>query len=552
VLTSSVAACGARRPFNDTGFRPEPSLDGGGGTARDGAADDGAARSDPGFVGLRRLSDAEYVNTVQAFLGVSGLDGEIAASVAAPGDVLTGFDDVAGALAITPVKMQRYFATAVLLAETAFADPETRARIVTCAPANPDDGACTGRIVRALGLRAWRRPLAEDEVAGLVALVRARLAAGDDFPTAIEQLVVALLVSESFLYRVELDPSVDDVTAHRLSSYELASRLSYLLWSTMPDDALLAFAAADALFERKALAARVTTMLADPRADGFVRNFMGQWLGFRDLYGPTLARPMSAGWTADLQRSMAEEARLFADVIVRAEVDLGELFTLNVSFIDYRLAELYRYAPPKISEALVRFEPPTADRRGYLGLAAPLTLTSDETASSPTRRGAWVLEHLLCMPTPPGPGSSTRPPGAPREQFDALSKQPGCAGCHVLTDPLGLALETFDEIGAFRRTYADAIFDSAPIDTRGVLPPDEAFTGLSGLEDLLAADDRVRRCAARNALTYALGRGLGPDDDARLEAIHATWREGGGSVRALLAAVVVDDAFRFRRAEGQP
>ena len=365
---------------------------------------------------------------------------------------------------------------------------------------------------------------------------------------SIKQAVVALLVSEAFLYRLEIDPVPDGGGVRALTSYELASRLSYLLWSTMPDDTLFELAAHDRLTDPGVLEAQVTRMLADARSDGLVRDFFGQWLGFRALGDATLDR--GPGWTAALQAAAGEEARRFVAEVIAGDAELGALFTTDVNFVDDGLAELYGLPAPGSPDALVRVVHEEDARAGLLGLAGLLAPMSEPTSSAPSARGRWILEHLLCAEVPPPPDSFVVPAGTPREQAEALSQVPACATCHDAMDHVGLGLEGFDQAGRARTKYAAT--DAAPIDVRGSLPDGTPFVGLAGLEAELDAGAGFFACASRNALTYALGRALTPADDGALASIDAVWKANGRSLRGLLAAIVVDDVFRLRNAKGQP
>jgi hypothetical protein len=289
-------------------------------------------------------------------------------------------------------------------------------------------------------------------------------------------------------------------------------------------------------------------MLADARSDGLVRNFFGQWLGYRALGGATLDR--GAGWTAALQAAAGEEARRFVSETVASDVELGGLFTTDVNFVNDTLADLYGMSEPGSPDTLVRVSDARDARAGVLGLAGMLALMSEPTSSAPSSRGQWILEHLLCTEVAPPPDSFVVPSGSPREQAQALAQIPACAGCHDLMDPIGLGLENFDQTGRYRVKYAAT--DAAPIDASGSLPGGTAFEGLQGLEAALDADAVFYSCVSRNALTYAIGRTLTPADDASLASIDAAWKSSGHTVRGLLAAIVVDDTFRLRNAKGQP
>jgi Protein of unknown function (DUF1592)/Protein of unknown function (DUF1588)/Protein of unknown function (DUF1595)/Protein of unknown function (DUF1585)/Protein of unknown function (DUF1587) len=525
------------------------------GSAREASVDPGEGGPpvgfDPGSVGMRLLSDTEYARTVQDLLGLPGLDQKIMASFSSgkTGGDVRDFDNGPGA-PVPSTRYAEYFSNAVTLAQQAFASDITRARIVTCAPASPTDDACTRAILRAFGLRAWRRPLSESELDALVAVVRADQTAGEtSFPSAVEEGVIAMLASESFLYRVELDPPAPDTRAHLVTSYELASRLSYLLWGSMPDDALFAVAATDELQKPAVLAAQAARLLVDARADGFVQDFFGHWLGFSGFSAST-PPPALGSSSPMLSTSMGEEARLFVTTVVQSDQDLGGLFTSDKNFVDAYLANLYDFRFNTPAFTFVEVDNTNDARAGYLGLAAFLALTSHADVTSPTERGRWILQHLLCaqVPEPPGAVPPLPATGTPREQASDRLARPECAGCHTTMDELGLGLEAFDQLGRFRTTYPLG----EPIDNHGLLPDGTTYAGEIELGTRLATNPQFPACARRELIAYALGRDVAATDAARVAAIDAAWSAAGHSVRGLVAALVVDELFRYRRGEGQP
>jgi hypothetical protein len=538
-----------------SGFAGAGEGAGSAGAGLDARPDDGGlpVTFDPGSLDMRRLSAVEYTHTLQDLLGLADIDTSRVGALLDPGfsrGVAT-FDDLADDAPVSPSLFEAHYTTAVVLVQQTFASDALRARIVTCAPTSAAAWeTCARDILKAFGLRAWRRPLTEGELTDLVAVVRADLMEGDPFTDALQQALVAMLASESFLYRIELDPPAD-VSVHPLTSYELASRLSYLLWSTMPDDALFALAATDELQQTDTLTAQVTRMLADPRSDGFVRNFFGQWLGFRRLDGPVLTR-LTVNWSFELQASAADEARLFVSELVHGDQGIGALLTADVSFVDAGLAQLYKLPVPATAPPgqLTRTVVTTDARKGYLGLAAFLALEAADDEQSRFARGLMITTALLCAPVPPPPPNHPPNPslGTPQQQYAELAATPACGACHKLFEPLGLGLESFDEIGQFRASYADG----SVVDATGALPDGTPFEGLSTLADLLGRDQRVRDCARRQALVYALGRPLTSADEARLPAIDTRWNAAGNTVRGLLGAIVVDGIFRYRRGEARP
>jgi hypothetical protein len=533
-------------------------LAGSGGVSGQGGSGAGDVTGDLGFVGMRRLGDGEYGSSLQDVLGLTGEGPGIASALAASAEPAPGltahwgvgdFDTLSGRQGISPARFQAYFDAATSEIDGAFASDTLRARILTCAPApSPTDETCARAIITAFGLRAWRRPLTPAEIDSFVILARTARAAGGDFTESMRQVVQALLVSESFLYRIEFDVPVTGGAAHPLTPFEVASRLSYFLWSTTPDDQLLQVAANGALRSNAEVAAQAARMLEDPRAAAFVTNFFGQWLGFRALTGPRLDRPTPA-WTASVQASMAAEAATYVSTLVHEDRPLPAFFTTDVNFVDRDLASVYGFAVPPPSTGMTRVIETADARKGFLGLGAFLVATSHPTSTSATLRGQWVLEHLLCqsVPSPPPVDHLPTHPSTPvlnaHEQLDALSTMPACFACHSLMDRVGLGLERFDEIGRFRATYGPG---NAPIDDSGTLVGGTPFVGLLGLADLLGRDDRVSDCGSRAALSYAVGR---PFDSNDARAAQLVPRLRGLGVKALVAAIVTDDAFRFRRGE---
>ncbi len=513
---------------------------------------------DPGRVSIHRLSQAEYANTVVDLLGVPGSPDVTGFPVDPTAE---GFDNNADLLSVSPDAFAWYFRSAHTLADETFADPTLRSRIVTCTPTGAVDAACSQGIVRAFGLRAWRRPLTDDEVSALVQLASDNSAyplpgmapaptpaamAQSQFAASIEQVIVAMLSSESFLYRIEFDPDPNSTTVHPLSSYELASRLSYLFWSTMPDDELFGHAAAGDLSSDGVLNAEVTRMLADPRSDAFVHNFGGQWLGFRNLAAHTVDTTAFPFWGAVLGDTMGQEAFLYFSLFRDPARRLTELLTTNVNFVDGRLAQLYGIASVDAGAvALTRVDDATTVRKGYLGLAAFLTETSWPNQTSPSIRGQWIDNQLLCQSIPNDPGPLMPSTLPPRQSLQPIDSSPACSACHARIDPLGLGLENFDGIGAYRSTYAGG----GAIDPSGVIPGGATFSGLLSLADDLAKDPRVVDCIVRKMLVYALGRSLAPTDDHYVNPLRDAWSDAGASLPALLLGIVLDDTFRLRRGE---
>ena len=420
---------------------------------------------------------------------------------------------------------------------------EQRAQILTC---EDDTPACTAEIISAFGLRAWRRPLTDEEVTRLGQFVDLAKAESLGWEDGIKLALEAMLVSPNFIYRVETDPDLDDPAPHPLTDYEMASRMSYFLWSTMPDQELFDLAAAGSLQDEAVLRAQVTRMLDDPRASALVDNFATQWLFIDVINDVDPDYTLYADFDEDLRQAMRAETRLFFENLLSANAPIKDLLLADYSFVNDRLASHYGLTAPGSTD-LTRTSLP-ANRRGLLGHGGLLTSLSFPTRTSPVKRGAWVLGNMLCSePPPPPPGVENLPvetaePGTTlREQMEAHSTDPACSGCHSLMDPIGFGMEDFDAIGGFRD-----MDNGSPLDSSGTLPDGSNFDGAVELAGILAEDPKYAECVAEKLLTYGLGRGLEPYDDPQLELLLEEAGEDFG-FRDLITEVVLSPAFRMRR-----
>ncbi len=422
-----------------------------------------------------------------------------------------------------------------------------RTRNLSCDPATGD--ACLRTFVTAMGERAYRRPLADAEVTGYLTQAGKVRTAGGSPDEVINALLQAMLVSPHFLFRPEFDPDPASLTPHVLSPYELASRLSYLVYASMPDDALYSAAKTGKLVAAKDLQTQLQRMLTDPRSR-VSQNYAEQWLGVRTVETAQPDKALYPTFSAALGTSMKREVDLFFDEFVKQNLPVDQLLTANFTYIDDSLAA--HYGVPAVGSAtdLMRVTLSTSQRGGLWGMGALQVATSRGNRTSPVARGRFTLEALMCAPPPPPPASVQPPSDAVITASDERSflanhrKDPTCAICHNQMDPIGLALENYDPIGKWRDTD-----HGKTIDASGTLPDGTNINGRAELEAALAKDPRMPSCLASSLLEYSLGRHMGDKDQGYIDQVAKAPAGGKPGVRDLLMNVVASDAFRMRRGE---
>ncbi len=433
----------------------------------------------------------------------------------------------------------------------------SRARIFQCTPTTvSEESGCAREILGTLARRAYRGPVAEADLAVLLEFYEMGRADGGSFDAGIELALRRLLVSPEFLVRIEADPAtVDPATPYRVSDFELASRLSFFLWSSIPDDELLTLAERGELSAPATLERQLRRMVADPRSGSLTSNFAGQWLQLRNL--ATVVRPgdpYSLAFDETLRQAMIRETELFFDSVVRDNRSVFDLLTADYTFLNERLAGHYNVPNVQGSHFRRVMLPADSPRGGLLGQGSILTLTSHAIRTSPVLRGKWILNNILGTP-PPDP-----PPNIPalddkktqakvatlRERMSAHRDNPACAACHSMIDPAGFALERFDAIGRAREV--DESFNV--LDTSGVLPDGTAFDGVADLRAaLVQRPDRFATTVTEKMLTYALGRGL---DYYDMPAVRRIVREAAAhdyGMHAILTGIVNSYPFLHRRSE---
>ena len=499
----------------------------------------------PGRVTIRRLNRVEYDNTMSDLLGI---DLSLAQDFPSD-DVGHGFDNIGDVLSIPPILMEKYLEAAEQAVALAFADQDAKNRILVHQPETPDERIeAFRRNIAQFALRAFRRPPSDAEIDRIFDVARQAYEAGQRDQEIAQTVCVALLVHPRFLFRIEQDPEPEDDDGIRdLDSWELASRLSYFLWSSMPDDELFELARAGELDRPEVLEAQVQRMLRDPKSRALVDNFAGQWLQLRDVDKITPDPELFPGVDLELQSAMREETERFFETVMREDRSILEFLNSDFTFVNERLAQHYGI-PGVQGEEFHQVDLPE-QRRGVLTHASVLLVTSNPTRTSPVKRGKWILENILGEPPPPPPGNV--PPldenaevlGSLREQMEQHRENPACSVCHYQMDVLGFGLENFDAVGAWRE-----LDGRAEIDPSGVLPGGMEFQTPAELMQVLAESkkDDFARCLTEKMLTYALGRGLESYDRCAVNEILERMADNEYRFGALVSGIVLSDPFRLR------
>ncbi len=505
-------------------------------------------RTQPGPSPIRRLTRFEYDNTIRDLVG----DDSKPSRDFPPEEQALGFNNNAATLGVTQLLAEQYMVAAEGIAARATAADKITT-LLGCDPVAMGEEACITAFITKFGQRAWRRPLAADEIDRHRTLFRTTRAAYD-LPTGVQVVVQALLQSPHFLYRVEqatlLAPK-DNVV--QVTGYEMASRLSYFLIGTMPDDALFAAAAAGELSTPEQIAAQARRLLDDPRARVAVRNFHTQWLKVDQVQIASKDPAIYPGFDPALRDSMQEGALAFMDdVLWNGDGTLDTLLTAPYAMMNAKLAGFYGVSGPT-GDAFQRVELDPTKYAGVLTQPSLLAALAKPNQSAPVQRGKFVREQLLCqiLPPPP-PGVDITPPDldpnlTTRERFAQHDRDPVCAGCHHLMDPIGFGFEGFDGAGRFRATE-----NGLPIDTSGEIfaskDADGKFTGAPGLARQLVSSQQLHDCVATQWFRFAYGRVETRDDACTIESLDHSFASSGYNIKELLVSLTQTDAFRYRKA----
>ena len=503
----------------------------------------------PGRVTIRRLNKAEYNNTIR---DLTGLNLHLADDFPSD-DVGNGFDNIGEVLSIPPILLEKYIQAAEKIATAIWQDPAIRKQVF---PYSPNSESLEDRVfaatenVRLFAMKAFRRPIREKEAQRFLQLMRDVWERDGTEAEIMQTITVAILSNPNFIFRVEDEPieeqfdTGEKVGTRFLNNYELASRLSYFLWSSMPDERLFELAEQGELVKPTVLVAESQRMLRDPKASALVENFAGQWLQLRDIERLSPDPTLFPNYSKELGRSMRQETEVFFARLIQEDRNILEFLNADYTYIDGALAKHYGIDGVEGDEfQRVALQ---SNRRGILTHASILTLTSNPTRTSPVKRGKWILENMLDEPPPPPPpdvpeleeGGETL--GSLREQMEQHRANPSCAVCHRTMDAIGFGLENFDAVGVWREKDGQD-----QIDASGQLPGNRVFEGASALMEILSEEKKeaFTRCLAEKLLTYALGRGLGSFDRCAVNDTVESLEKNEYRFSAMIAAIVTSEPF---------
>ncbi|RLB47797.1 MAG: hypothetical protein DRJ42_24610, partial [Deltaproteobacteria bacterium] len=493
-------------------------------------------------VPMRLLTQTEYNRTVRDLFGDDTSPLQVSPST---GDV--GFDNDALGLGITSELLETYADTARQIAERAAGDLGPRG-LLSCDPTAVGDRACAVQLIGEFGTRAFRRPLGPEEEAGLIALYDDGATDGG-FTGGMEQVIRAVLEAPDFLYHVEVGEDAPGDSMVPLTHWEIASRLSYFLWNTMPDAELFRAAEVGELGTAAEVRAQAERMLDDPRARASVDNFHTQWLGLRHLEGATKDPTLFPEFTEELRRDLRTETLRFTEHVTLEGGTVEEIFAPSYSMMNASVARYYGLDDAGLGEDFERVEVDPSRHAGILTHASIMAANAKTSRTSPVHRGVFVRTRILCqsLPAPP-PGIPPLPDAVAsqneRERLEEHRTNPACQGCHRLMDPVGLAFEHYDAAGQYREMDVDG----SPIDATGelieTLDIDGPIDGALELSEQLANSEEVRECVTRQWFRYALARPETEADACSIEDVRQKFSDSGYQIRELLLAITESDAFR--------
>ncbi len=504
------------------------------------------AQTDPGRLGIHRLNRDEYGLTVKSLLGISTNPGENLPAE----NTAFGFNNIAALLSVTSVSIDRYLEAAETAVNQAFT--ANAAQIFNCngQAVNPATltRACAEQILTRIGDQALRRAMTPVERTQIFGFINSASTEGLALSEGVRWGLEWLLITPSFLYRVINHPAPNDPNVViSLTGNELATRMSYLLWSRHPDTELRTLAASNAILQPATLEAQVNRMLADPQAQALIDQFAAQWLELHKFEMQSIDTTVFSFSEVLRQDMKTETNMLLRDVLLGNRGTLA-LINSDTTYVNRRLAMHYGLPPPASDTVFVSTSTATTERRGVIGQGSVLVGTSLPQRTSVVRRGQWILSNILCEPPPPPPpdvgdGLGGDPGGNLKEKMAAHRNNPVCASCHNIIDPIGFALENFDANATFRTRYRDG----TAVDTVGTLPNGQVVRGALDLSKILEADPRYRACVTKKLMTYALGRGLESADQCTVNRLSRDTVGPNIPFNTLIKGILNSDPFRKQR-----
>jgi hypothetical protein len=530
-LALSLVACGAPAdepqtpPVQEGHPQPKPALS--------------CSGIQPGPSPIRRLNRAEYNNTIRDLLG----DTTRPADAFVREEEQGGFNNNAEALGVTPILAEQYMRASEAIAQRATEHLDT---LVPCSVGGADEAACVRGFIQTFGERAYRGPLDDDEISRLYAVFVAGRA--EDFRTGVTLLLQTMLQSARFLYRVEFGTGNQPVVP--LTSWEMASRLSYLFWNSMPDDQLILSAKGDELRTKEQILTQATRLLADSRTHEAVANFHAQWLGLDGLDGITKSASVYPSWNESVRAAMRTETEMFLDdVMWNGPADLPTLLSAPYTFLNAPLAIFYGMKAPS-GDGFQRSALDPKQRSGLLTQGSLLSINAHSNQTSPVTRGKFIRQRFFCQDPPPPPPNvmaiapDLDPSLTTRQRFAAHSVQASCAACHQLMDPIGLGFENYDGVGEYR-----SLENGRAVDASGSLVQTDVngpFNGVPSLIDKLKESEEVRDCLVTQWFRFGYGRSETNDDACSLRSLEDQFDASGSNIKALLLALSQTDAFLYR------
>ncbi len=492
----------------------------------------------PGPAPIRRLTRQEYDNTLKDLLGE---DKKLAADFPNE-ELLHGFDNSASLRSVSDVLAEKYSNAAEQVGK------HVAANITKLAPCQGADDVCLDKFFDGFGKRLWRRPLDASEREDLKKVFTAGKTS--TFADGIDAVVQVMVLAPQFMYRVEKGVPVAGADYSRLTHFEMASRLSYLFWGTMPDADLFSAAEAGKLGTREEVSIQAKRLLADPRATAMVQNFAAQWLHLRDLRDADKDAEVYPKWKEEYLDLFRQETEAFVAMVFQGDGKLDTLLSAPFTALNGPLAAFYG-AKNVTGDAFQKVELDPSQRAGVLTHASVLAAKADPNQSSPILRGAFVREQIFCQELPPVPQSlvNAAPPElndkmTTKERFAQHRNDPSCEGCHKLIDSIGFGFEKYDGTGGFRTTE-----NGKNVDASGELVStdiDGTFDGAVDLAKKLTASKEVEACMATHWFNFGFGRGKSDVDACTVETLQTTFVKSGGDIRQLLLALVQTDAFFFK------